>query len=240
MRWLRLLHERLGRRLLQPLGLAYLIALFASLIVALTVTPVLSFYLLPNLRSVREGHDPAVSRWTKRYYGRWVPWTLDHRTVIFAAAGILLVLTALSLPRMGRAFLPEFNEGALVISAVTLPGTSLEASDQLGTALEGLLQRVPEVVSSARRTGRAERDEHVQGVESAEIDVKLRALNLEKGGQNTGANGQLAFAVEEAFKTNSMFEATGTKLADVQQSESTADTFTFGLKVQLKNGMQTM
>ena len=75
---------------------------------------------------------------------------------------------------MGRAFLPEFNEGALVISAVTLPGTSLEASDQLGAALERLLQRVPEVVSSARRTGRAERDEHVQGVESAEIDVKLR------------------------------------------------------------------
>jgi type IV pilus assembly protein PilM len=72
------------------------------------------------------------------------------------------------------------------------------------------------------------------------IDVKLRALNLEKGGQNTGANGQLAFAVEEAFKTNPMFEAAGTKLADVQQSEATADTFTFGLKVQLKNSMQTM
>jgi cell division ATPase FtsA len=72
------------------------------------------------------------------------------------------------------------------------------------------------------------------------IDVKLRALNLEKGGQNTGANGQLAFAVEEAFKTNSMFEATGTKLADVQQSEANADTFTFGLKVQLKKSMQTM
>ena len=72
------------------------------------------------------------------------------------------------------------------------------------------------------------------------IDVKLRALNLEKGGQNTGANGQLAFAVEEAFKTNSMFEASGTKLADVQQSEANADTFTFGLKVQLKQSMQTM
>ena len=72
------------------------------------------------------------------------------------------------------------------------------------------------------------------------IDVKLRALNLEKGGQNTGANGQLAFAVEEAFKTNSMFEATGTKLADVQQPEATSDTFTFGLKVQLKKEMQTM
>jgi CzcA family heavy metal efflux pump len=161
-------------RLLQPLGLAYLIALFASLIVALTVTPVLSYYLLPRLRSVREGHEPAVSRWIKRQYGRSVPWAIDHRKIIFAAAGMLLVLAGLSLPRMGRAFLPEFNEGALVISAVTLPGTSLQASDQLGAALERQLQRVPEVVSSARRTGRAERDEHVQGVESAEIDVKLR------------------------------------------------------------------
>ena len=161
-------------RLLQPLGLAYLIALFASLVVALTVTPVLSYYLLPALRSVREAHEPAVSRWLKRHYGRSVPWALDHRTIVFAAAGILLVIAGLGLPRMGRAFLPEFNEGALVIGAVTLPGTSLEASDQLGTALERQLQRVPEVVSSARRTGRAERDEHVQGVESAEIDVKLR------------------------------------------------------------------
>jgi Cu/Ag efflux pump CusA len=135
---------------------------------------VLSFYLLPNLKSVRDGHEPAVSRWIKRHYGRSVPWALNHRRTVFAAAGILLVVSGLSLPRMGRAFLPEFNEGALVISAVTLPGTSLQASDELGTALERLLQRVPEVVSSARRTGRAERDEHVQGVESAEIDVKLR------------------------------------------------------------------
>jgi CzcA family heavy metal efflux pump len=152
-------------RLLQPLGLAYLIALFASLVVALTVTPVLSFYLLPGLRSVREGHEPAIARWLKRHYGRSVPWTLDHRTTVFAMAGIMLVIAGLGLPRMGRAFLPEFNEGALVISAVTLPGTSLQASDRLGAALEHQLQLVPEVVSSARRTGRAERDEHVQGVE---------------------------------------------------------------------------
>src|SRR5688572_16659538 len=152
-------------RLLQPLGLAYLIALFASLVVALTVTPVISYYLLPKLRSVREGHEPAISRWLKRQYGRSLPWTLARRQAIFAGAGILLIVTGLSLPRIGRAFLPEFNEGALVISAVTLPGTSLETSDRLGSTLERLLQRVPEVVSSARRTGRAERDEHVQGVE---------------------------------------------------------------------------
>ncbi|MDP1569278.1 MAG: efflux RND transporter permease subunit [Vicinamibacterales bacterium] len=162
-------------RLLRPLGLAYLIALFASLVVALTVTPVLSSYLLPRLRSVREATEPAFAQWLKRQYGRILPATLDHRFLVLAGAGVLLVLTAVALPRMGRAFLPEFNEGALVISAVTLPGTSLEASDQLGASLERLLRDVPEVVSTARRTGRAERDEHVQGVESAEIDVKLQA-----------------------------------------------------------------
>jgi len=162
-------------RLLRPLGFAYLIALFASLVVALTVTPVLSSYLLPRLRSVREAVEPAFARWLKRHYARILPATIDYRVPVFAAAAVLLVLTAVALPRMGRAFLPEFNEGALVISAVTLPGTSLEASDQLGQSLERLLMDLPEVVSTARRTGRAERDEHVQGVESAEIDVKLRA-----------------------------------------------------------------
>jgi len=93
---------------------------------------------------------------------------------MFVIAGLLLLMAALSVTRMGRSFLPEFNEGALVISAVTVPGTSLEASDRLGATLERLLLQVPEVVSTARRTGRAARDEHVQGVESAEIDVKLR------------------------------------------------------------------
>ena len=161
-------------RLLQPLGLAYLIALFASLIVALTVTPVLSSYLLPRLPSVQKGAEPTVARWVKRQYARLVPVTLTFRGVVFVLAGALLLAAGLSLPRLGRAFLPEFNEGALVISAVTLPGTSLDASDRLGAALERLLHEVPEVVSTARRTGRAERDEHVQGVESAEIDIKLR------------------------------------------------------------------
>ena len=168
-------------RLLQPLGLAYLIALFASLVVALTITPVLSSYLLPQLRSVREGREPGLVRWMKTRYGRALPRVLDHTTAVFVIAGVLLVAAGLSVTRMGRAFLPEFNEGALVISAVTLPGTSLEASDRLGATLERLLLEVPEVVSTARRTGRAERDEHVQGVESAEIDVKLREGNRPRG-----------------------------------------------------------
>jgi CzcA family heavy metal efflux pump len=160
-------------RLLQPLGFAYLISLFASLVVALTVTPALCAYLLPGMRSILEGREPVLARALKRGYQRLLPHALHHPQMVMGAAGLLLVGTLATTPRMGRAFLPAFNEGALVISAVTLPGTSLAESNALGSTIERLLLEVPEVVATARRTGRAELDEHVQGVESAEIDVRL-------------------------------------------------------------------
>ncbi len=160
-------------RLLQPLGFAYLISLFASLVVALTVTPALCAYLLPGVRSILEGREPALATALKRLYARSLPFALDHSPLVIGAAGLLLVGTLATTPLMGRAFLPAFNEGALVISAVTLPGTSLAESNALGSTIERLLLEVPEVLATARRTGRAELDEHVQGVESAEIDVRL-------------------------------------------------------------------
>ena len=160
-------------RLLQPLGFAYLIALFASLVVALTITPALCLFLLPGVRSVLEGREPVLARTLKRWYGRLLPRALDHASVVMSVAAVLLIAALATIPLMGRAFLPAFNEGALVISAVTLPGTSLAESNLLGTAVERLLLEIPEVASTARRTGRAELDEHVQGVESAEIDVRL-------------------------------------------------------------------
>ena len=160
-------------RLLQPLGLAYLIALAASLVVALTVTPALCAYLLPGVRQIREGREPALAAALRRAYGRLLPGVLRHPALVIGAAGLLFAGSLSTVPRMGRAFLPAFNEGALVISAVTLPGTSLEESNALGSAIERLLLDVPEVAATARRTGRAELDEHVQGVESAEIDVRL-------------------------------------------------------------------
>ena len=160
-------------RLLQPLGFAYLISLFASLVVALTVTPALCAYLLPGVRSILEGREPALATALKRGYQRLLPRALDHPRLVMGAAGVLLIGALATIPLMGRAFLPAFNEGALVISAVTLPGTSLAESNALGSAIERLLLEVPEVVATARRTGRAELDEHVQGVESAEIDVRL-------------------------------------------------------------------
>lgn len=160
--------------LLRPLGLAYMSALFASLVVALTVTPALCSYLLPRARTVLEGHEPRLVRWLKHRYERDLPWALDHSALVLAVSALLLVAAVTGFFWTGRAFLPEFNEGTLTISAVTLPGTSLEESDKLGRTVEQILLRIPEVSSTARRTGRAELDEHVQGVESAEIDVGLK------------------------------------------------------------------
>ena len=160
-------------KLLQPLGTAYLISLLASLVVALTVTPALCAYLLPGVQSILEGREPALATALRRGYQRLLPRALHHSWLVMGAAGLLLFGALATIPLMGRTFLPAFNEGALVISAVTLPGTSLAESNALGSAIERLLLEVPEVAATARRTGRAEFDEHVQGVESAEIDVRL-------------------------------------------------------------------
>ena len=161
-------------RLLHPLGFAYIVALFASLLVALTITPVLCSFLLPRAKAVIRGHEPWLIRRLKHRYQHDLPWALDHSGLILAGSLLLLAAAVGGFFRMGCSFLPEFNEGTLTISAVTLPGTSLAESDQLGRSLEQILLSVPEVVATARRTGRAELDEHVQGVESAEIDVGLK------------------------------------------------------------------
>ena len=161
-------------RLLQPLGIAYLVALAASLFVALTVTPVLCLLLLPDSRGVLAAHEHRFIQWLK---GRYVPilgWAMGHPWRCTVPAVVALAVALVATTRLGRAFLPEFNEGSLTISAVTLPGTSLAESDALGRAVEQTLMGFPEVVSVARRTGRAELDEHAQGVEAAELDVGLR------------------------------------------------------------------
>ena len=167
-------------RLLRPLGFAYVSALLASLVTALTVTPALCSFLLPKAKAIVAGHEPWVVSQLKRMYHPSLRWSLDHPKTVFVSAALLLAAALGSFTAMGRAFLPEFNEGTLTISAVTLPGTSLAESDQLGSALERIMHTVPEVVSTARRTGRAELDEHVQGVESAEIDVDLKMKDRPK------------------------------------------------------------
>ena len=161
-------------RLLRPLGFAYVVALAASLVVALTVTPVLCSWLLPGSRMIAAGREPRWTTWLKADYESRLRRALPWRRSIVAASLAAFAAALVGIAAAGRSFLPEFNEGALTISAVTIPGTSLRDSNALGSALERLMLSVPEVASTARRTGRAELDEHVQGVESAEIDVRLR------------------------------------------------------------------
>ena len=161
-------------RLLWPIGFAYIIALLASLVVALTVTPALCSLALPKAKSMLRGREPWLIRLLKRMHRPSLSFSLDHPWVVMGASALLLIAAGVGVSRMGRSFLPEFNEGSLTVGAVTIPGTSLAESDQLGTALEKILLTVPEVRSTGRRTGRAELDEHVQSVESAEIDVDLQ------------------------------------------------------------------
>jgi CzcA family heavy metal efflux pump len=160
-------------RLLAPLGLAYVTALLASLLVAVTLTPVLCHLLLPGSRAVRSGEKPLVVRGLERLYGALLRRVLGRVWWVVVPSLVLLVAALFALRGVGLAFLPEFNEGALTINAVTLPGTSLRESDALGRVAEELLLEHPEVRSVARRTGRAELDEHAEGVEASEFDVAL-------------------------------------------------------------------
>jgi CzcA family heavy metal efflux pump len=161
-------------KLLTPLAFAYIISLTASLVVAIIGTPALSYAFLPNAPSISRGHDGWLARTLKAWFGRLLPHALDHPHVITATAAVLLILAAFAMTQMGTGFLPEFHEGSLTVQANTLPGTSLAKSDEIGRRVEQILLSQPEVVATARRTGRAELDEHVQGVEAAEIDVGLR------------------------------------------------------------------
>ncbi len=167
-------------RLLAPLGFAYLVSLGASLLVALTITPVLCSLLLTGKGWGRRAEEPRLVVWLKRWYRPVLDWSISHPAPVTAISAVLVIAAGLSLAERGRIFLPEFNEGTLTVSAVTLPGTSLADSEDLGQALERILLEVPEVVSTARRTGRAEMDEHVQGVESAEIDLSLQMKDRPK------------------------------------------------------------
>ncbi len=161
-------------RLLAPLGFAYVVSLAASLVVALTVTPALCSVLLPGSKAVREDREGFLVHWLKARYQPVLAAVIDRHRIVLAASVALFVAAGVGFGLAGRAFLPDFNEGTLTLSAVTLPGTSLGESDRMGRLVEETLLSHPEVVATARRTGRAELDEHAQDVNSAEIDVGLR------------------------------------------------------------------
>ena len=162
-------------RMLVPLGIAFILSLFASTIVALTLTPVLCSFLLKNVGNSsapeRPKNDPKLVTWLKARYETALTWALDHRRpVLGSAIGLFLVAIVLFFT-FGRTFLPPFNEGSLTISISTLPGIALDESDKIGRQAEELLMQVPEIKTVARKTGRAELDEHAFGVNTSEIEA---------------------------------------------------------------------
>lgn len=160
-------------RMLRPLGIAYIVAIMASLVVAVTVTPALAAYLLPSSRAMESDEESWVVRTLKATYARTLGPVLRHPLPVLAGAAALVVAALAAVPTLGRAFLPEFQEGTLVISAISIPGTSLDESDALGRRIEEIVLAHPAAVETARRTGRAELDEHAQGANAAEVDVRL-------------------------------------------------------------------
>ncbi|MBA2406484.1 MAG: efflux RND transporter permease subunit, partial [Chitinophagales bacterium] len=159
-------------KLLAPLGIAFIVSLFASLVVSITLTPVLASYLLTDEKMLQKQHRESwlVQR-LQNGYTKSLEKIMRWKKVVLTIAVMLFIVTLFVMTQLGRSFLPEFNEGSLVVSAVSLPGISLEESNKIGTAVEKALLSVPEIKITTRRTGRAELDEHAQGVNAAEIDA---------------------------------------------------------------------
>ncbi len=161
-------------RLLQPLGMAYLVSLMVSLVVAVTIVPALCYILLPKSKSVQRGTEPRVAHLLKEGFEKLLRFILRYPLGVALPAFLLFAAAVVGTQFMGHSFLPEFNEGALTISITTLPGTSLAESNSLANFAEEILLTHPEVRFTARRTGRAELSEHAMGVESSEIDVSIQ------------------------------------------------------------------
>lgn len=159
-------------RLLAPLGIAFIVALFASLVVAITLTPVLCSFLLSSDKQLAKGHHASwlVTR-LNHWYEKSLTRALQLKGLLIGIAVALFVGALIVMFSLGRSFLPEFNEGSLVVSVVTMPGVSLEESNKIGTLVEKTLLTIPEISITTRRTGRAESDEHAQGVNASEIDA---------------------------------------------------------------------
>ncbi len=159
-------------RLFAPLGVAYIVSILASLVVSITVTPVLCFYLLPRMKRMAHG-DSWLVRKLKSANEVALLWAFRRSRLVYALSLVAIIVAAATVPLLPRSFLPPFNEGTFTISLQFQPGISLAEANRLGTAAERLIMQVPEVRSVGRRTGRAELDEHAEGVHSSEIDVTL-------------------------------------------------------------------
>ena len=167
-------------RMLVPLGIAFIVALFASTFVALTLTPVLCSYLLGNTKGEGLPKEAFVAVWMKKHYERALLWVLKYNKWVLGGTIALFVVALGCFFTLGRSFLPSFNEGSLTINITSMPGVSLEESDKLGRRAEELLLSIPEIQTVARKTGRAELDEHSRGVNGSEIEAPYELKDRSK------------------------------------------------------------
>jgi len=166
-------------RLFAPLGIAYIVSIGASMLVSMTVTPVLCAWLLPSMKQPDHADSPVVAT-LKRWDARLLAWSFPRARRLMVLAALAVAAAAASVPFFPRTFLPAFNEGSLVLGMVLNPGTSLAEANRLGRLAETLIRDVPEVTQVGRRTGRAELDEHAEGVHAAEIDVDLKRSHRDR------------------------------------------------------------
>jgi CzcA family heavy metal efflux pump len=181
-------------RLFAPLGQAYIVSILASLLVSITLTPVMAYYLLPRMKRL-EAHEGALVRVLKRGNAALLRWALPRPHLLLGVATVAVVAAATGASLLPRAFLPPFNEGTLTINTVFNPGISLAESHRVGLIAERLLLQVPEVRAVGRRTGRAELDEHAEGVHSSEIEVDLKREGRGKDAVIADMRDRLAMAV---------------------------------------------
>lgn len=167
-------------RMLRPLGIAFITALFASTLVALTLTPVLCSFLLGSENSDKAGKEPALVRWLQKIYNVALEWVLSHKKLTLGSVAALFAVALGLFCSFGSSFLPAFNEGSFTINVSTLPGVSLEESDNVGRRAEMLLLSVPEIKTVARKTGRAELDEHALGANVSEIEAPFELSDRPK------------------------------------------------------------
>ena len=230
-------------RMLVPLGIAFIVALAASTVVALTVTPVLCSYLLGKEKTKKqnnENSDSAVARKMKQWYGSALTFVLGHKKGVLGGTIGLFVVALGCFFTLGRSFLPPFNEGSFTINISSLPGISLEESDQMGHRAEELLLSIPEIQTVARKTGRAELDEHALGVNVSEIEApfelkdrsrsELVAEVREKLGTIVGANVEIGQPI--SHRIDAMLSGTKANIAIKLFGDDLNRMFTLGNEIK--------
>lgn len=229
-------------RMLAPLGAAFIVALLASTVVALTLTPVLCTYLLGKEQDDKLPKEAPVAVWLRKIYQKMLEWSLRYKRIILSST-IALFMTALGLFfTLGRSFLPAFNEGSFTINISSLPGISLEESDRLGKQAEMLLLSIPEIQTVARKTGRAELDEHALGVNVSELEApftlkdrsrsKLVAEVREKLANIAGANIEIGQPI--SHRINAMLSGTKASIAIKLFGNDLNRMFSFANKIKSK------